>query len=164
MANRATAFRLMTEHGERWHMVLGLSVLDPVDGKRAIHLESMDVTDQVETERACAIPRRCSSRSPTSFRIRCLTWAWIASFDSSTAPTPIGLAVRARRSSAWSVREVVGPELDTTWDGIQPKLMAGERVNLRAPHPAPAGRALVASRCGAASSESGKTTGAFVFH
>lgn len=42
--------RLTSPRGTRWHFVLALSILDPVDGQRVIHLESFDIHDQVEAE------------------------------------------------------------------------------------------------------------------
>lgn len=157
-------FRLMTEHGERWHMVLGLSVLDPVDGKRAIHLESMDVTDQVETELRVrdseALLQQIADEFPHPMSY--LGMDRVFRFVNRTYADWLG---RPREAIIGrSVREVVGPELDTTWDGIQPKLMAGERVNYerRTQHPGRGERWLQVDVVPHLS-ESGKTTGAFVF-
>jgi diguanylate cyclase (GGDEF)-like protein/PAS domain S-box-containing protein len=121
-------FRLVTSHGPRWHLALGLSILDPVEGQRALHLETMDITDQVETELkvresekllqavADEFPHPMSYVNPDrTFRFVNRTYAeWLA------RPRE---AVIGR-----TVREVVGPELDAIWDGILPKIKSGERV------------------------------------
>jgi diguanylate cyclase (GGDEF)-like protein/PAS domain S-box-containing protein len=42
--------RLACPRGARWHLLLALSILDPVDGQRVIHVESFDIHEQVEAE------------------------------------------------------------------------------------------------------------------
>lgn len=42
--------RLASPGGARWHLLLALSILDPVDGQRVIHVESFDIHEQVEAE------------------------------------------------------------------------------------------------------------------
>jgi diguanylate cyclase (GGDEF)-like protein/PAS domain S-box-containing protein len=122
-------FKLKSLNGDRWHIVLGLSILDPVDGKRAIHLESMDITDQVETElkvrESEALLQQIADEFPHPMSYIGMNRAF--RFVNRTYADWLG---RPREAIIGrTVREVVGPELDTIWDGIHPKLMAGERVN-----------------------------------
>ncbi|MBL8512889.1 MAG: PAS domain-containing protein, partial [Betaproteobacteria bacterium] len=157
-------FRLKSLHGERWHIVLGLSILDPVDGKRAIHLESMDITDQVETELRVrdseALLQQIADEFPHPMSYLGLDRQF--RFVNRTYADWLG---RPREAVIGrTVREVVGPELDTIWDGIHPKLAAGERVSYerRTQYPGRGERWLQVDVVPHLN-ETGKTTGAFVF-
>ncbi|MBL8520015.1 MAG: EAL domain-containing protein [Betaproteobacteria bacterium] len=122
-------FRLATLAGERWHLVIGLSILDPVDGRRTLHVESMDITDQVEAEfrmrDSQALLQQVADefQHPISYVYADRTFGFINRTYAEWLKRPRE-AVIGR-----TVREVAGPELDAIWDGIQPKLMAGERVS-----------------------------------
>ena len=121
--------RLVTPRGIRWHILLALSILDPVDAERAIHVESFDINEQVETELrakdseallqqiADEIPHPVSYvNTERTFQFVNKTYCnWVG----KTRETIIGR----------SVMEIVGPALDKIWDDFTPQLMRGERVN-----------------------------------
>ncbi len=157
-------FKLKSMQGERWHIVVGQSILDPVDGKRAIHLESIDISDQVDTEHRVrdseALLQQIADEypHPVSYVGMDRTFQFVNRTYAEWLGRPRE-AVIGR-----TVREVVGPELDIIWDGIQPKVLAGERVSYerRTQYPGRGERWLQVDVV-PHFNEHGETTGAFVF-
>ncbi len=45
-----TRVQLLTQLGARWHVFMGRVIPDPVTGKKVLHTEAFDITDQVEAE------------------------------------------------------------------------------------------------------------------
>ena len=156
--------RLVTKHGERWHLVMALAILDPADGRRVVHLESIDITDQVDTEARARDAELLLQQIADEY------------------PHPVAYVNSDRRYRSvnktycnWlgksrediighTVMEVAGPELDAIWDDLTPRLMRGERVNYerRARYPGRGERWIrvdVVPHIG----EDSKISGAFVF-
>ncbi len=121
--------RVVTAHGERWHLVTGLAILDPVDARRVLHVESIDITDQVEAEtrarEAELLLQQIADEYPhpvayvnndRSYRFVNKTYCnWLG----QTREGIIG----------HTVLEVAGRELNEIWDDITPRLERGERVH-----------------------------------
>ena len=156
--------RLATVNGIRWHMLLALCILDPVDANLVLHVESFDVHEQVQTELRAkdseALLQQIADEFPhpmayvyadRSYRFVNKTYCnWIG----ATREEIIGR----------TVREVVGPELDKIWDDVAPRLMAGERVNYER-HAQYLGRGArwIQVEVVPHADEHGKTVGNFVF-
>jgi diguanylate cyclase (GGDEF)-like protein/PAS domain S-box-containing protein len=157
-------FRLLTINGPRWHMALGLSILDPVDGRRAIHLETVDIADQVETELKVRESEELLQQiadefpQPMSYVNADRTFRFINRTYADWLGRPRE-AIIGR-----SVREVVGPELDAIWDGIMPTIGSGERVSYERMTNYPGlGERWIQVDVVPHISNDGITTGAFVF-
>lgn len=121
--------RIVTPKGVRWHILLALSILDPVDAERAIHVESFDINEQVETELSAkdseALLQQIADElpHPVSYVYTDRTFRFV----NKTYCNWIGKPREAIIGR--SVLEVVGPDLDKIWDDLSPKLMRGERVS-----------------------------------
>ncbi|MEO8103053.1 MAG: EAL domain-containing protein [Betaproteobacteria bacterium] len=121
--------RIVTPGGIRWHMLLALSILDPVDGERVIHVESFDINDQVEAElRAIeseALLQQIADEYPHP--VAYVNTDRTYRFVNRTYCNWIGKPREAIIGR--SVLEVVGSDLDRIWDELTPRLLHGERVS-----------------------------------
>ena len=121
--------RVKTAAGTRWHMVLGLAILDPVDGKRVIQVESFDINDQVETELRAIDSEELLQQIADEYPhpVAYVNTDRTYRFVNKTYCNWIGTS--REEIIGQTVLEVVGPELDKIWGELTPKLMQGERVS-----------------------------------
>ena len=121
--------RIVTPKGTRWHMLFVLSMLDPVDSERVLHVESFDINDQVESEQqardAKLLLQQIADEIPHP--VAYLDTARRYRFVNTTYCNWIG---RMREDIIGrTVREVMGADLDAIWDEITPRILGGERFN-----------------------------------
>jgi diguanylate cyclase (GGDEF)-like protein/PAS domain S-box-containing protein len=121
--------RVQTLAGVRWHMLLAMQILDPVDGQHVVHVESFDLSDQVEAElrarEAEALLQRISDEFPQPI-------AFISAdrhyrFVNRTFCNLIGQPREAILGK--TLRDVGGAETDETWNRYWPALARGERTS-----------------------------------
>ena len=120
--------RMLSIHGLRWHMLLALTMLDPVDGKRVIHVETIDITDQVEAEARARSAEQLLQRIADEFAhpVAYITSDKTYRFANKLYCHWVG---RSRESVLkHTLREVAGDESDKTWDAYWPRLAKGERI------------------------------------
>ncbi|MCY7387388.1 MAG: diguanylate cyclase, partial [Burkholderiales bacterium] len=122
--------RIVTPKGTRWHMLLALCILDPVDAALVIHVESFDIDEQVETELrardAEALLQQIADEFPHP-----MSYVYAVDrtfrFVNKTYCNWIGKSREA--IIGHTVLDVAGPELDKIWDEHTPRLKQGERVS-----------------------------------
>ena len=119
--------RIVTPKGIRWHLVLALCILDPVDGARVIHVESFDVDQHVQTEINAIESEELLQQivdelpHPMSYVYPDRTFRFVNKTYCNWIGRPRAEIIGK------TVLECGGAELDKIWDGIMPKLMHGER-------------------------------------
>lgn len=121
--------RMLSIHGLCWHMLLALTMFDPVDGKRVIHVETIDITDQVEAEARARSAEQLLQRIADEFAHPV---AYIAADKSFRFVNKLYChwVGRTRESVLrHSLREVAGDESDKAWDFHWPKVAQGERIS-----------------------------------
>jgi diguanylate cyclase (GGDEF)-like protein/PAS domain S-box-containing protein len=115
--------------GVRWHMLLAMQIRDPVDGQQVIHVESFDLTDQVEAEmrarEAEALLQRIADEFPQPI-------AFISAdrhyrFVNRTYCKLIGQSRETILGNA--ISEVGGAEAEDIWNHNWPALARGERTS-----------------------------------
>jgi|GEM_PF-599013 len=156
--------QLATVNGTRWHMLLALCILDPVDAKLVLHVESFDVHEQVQTELVAkdseALLQQIADEFPHPMAYVYADRSY--RFVNKTYCNWVGMS--REEVIGRTVREVVGPELDKIWDDLSPRLVAGERVNYER-HAQYLGRGerWIQVEVVPHADEHGKTVGNFVF-
>ena len=121
--------RIVTKHGERWHLVLALAILDPVDGRRVVHVESIDINDQVDAEIRAHDAEQLLQQIADEYP-HPVAYVGIDRIYMSVNKTYCNWLGKPREAIiGHSVLDVVGPELNAIWDELTPRLLRGERVN-----------------------------------
>lgn len=121
--------RLRTPRAVRWHLLMALAIPDPVDGQRAIHVESIDVTEQVEVEVRATDSERMLQEMADEFPhpMSYVTLDRRFRFVNRTYCNWVG---KAREDIiGHTLLETGGPELDRIWEEMLPRLVLGERVS-----------------------------------
>ena len=156
--------RIVTPKGIRWHMLLALCILDPVDTTLVIHVESFDIDDQVETELRAkdseALLQQIADEfpHPMSYVYADRTFRFV----NKTYCNWVGKSREAIIGR--TVLDVVGPELDKIWDDLTPRLSRGERVSYeRNAHYPGRGERWIQVEVVPHADVHGKTLGNFVF-
>lgn len=121
--------QLLARGDLRWHLLLALAILDPVDGQRVIHLEAFDINDQVEAE------------------LRAREAELLLQQIADEVPHPVGyvdmdrayqfvnrtycnwLSRSREQILGHTVGEMTGKETDEIWDAHWPRLVRGERIH-----------------------------------
>lgn len=148
----------------RWHLLMALSIQDPVDGQRVIHFESIDIDEQVGAEVRASDSEKmlqemadefphpmCYVNADRTFRFVNRTYCnWIG----KSREEVIG----------HSLAETGGHDLNQKWEELVPQLLKGERVGYerRARYPGRGERWIQVDVIPHVDA-SGKTVGAFVF-
>ncbi|MBL8515787.1 MAG: EAL domain-containing protein [Betaproteobacteria bacterium] len=115
--------------GKRWHLLLALSILDPVDGQRVIHAESIDIHEQVEAETRAVEAERLLQEIADEFPhpVVYIDRDRHYRFVNKTYCNWLGLA--RDRILGRTLVEVAGQEVEDIVDRSWAALVAGERVN-----------------------------------
>lgn len=121
--------RLVSPRGARWHHLLALSILDPVNGQRVIHFESIDIHEQVETEFRVIEAERLLQQVADEFPhpVVYLDKDRVYRFVNKTYCN--WLALPRERILGRDVGEVAGRDVDDLLDRHWAALTNGERVN-----------------------------------
>jgi diguanylate cyclase (GGDEF)-like protein/PAS domain S-box-containing protein len=121
--------KLVARGDTRWHLLLALSILDPVDGHRVIHLEAFDINDQVEAElrarEAELLLQQIADEFPHPVAYTDMTRTY--RFVNKTYANWLGRAPDA--IIGHTVGEMTSPEVNAIWDAYWPKLAKGERAH-----------------------------------
>ena len=121
--------RIITTHGERWHLLTALAILDTVDARRVLQVESIDITDQVEAETRARDAELLLQQiadeypHPVAYVNTDRTYRFVNKTYCNWLGKPRE-AIIGR-----TVLDVAGPELDKIWDDITPRIERGERVD-----------------------------------
>ena len=125
--------RVVTIHGQRWHMLLALTIPDSVDGARVIHIETIDITDQVEAETRARSAEQLLQQIADEFAHPV---AFIAAdktyrFVNKVYCRWVG---RSRESVLRNtLLNVSGIDQEKNWDLHWPKVSKGERLGYEQP-------------------------------
>ncbi len=121
--------RLTSPRGTRWHLLLAVSILDPVDGQRAILVESFDIHEQVEAEFRAVEAERLLQRIADEFPhpVVYLDQDRQYRFVNKTYCNWLGLP--KERILGQLVGDVVGHEVEDRLEQNWEKLRQGERAH-----------------------------------
>jgi diguanylate cyclase (GGDEF)-like protein/PAS domain S-box-containing protein len=121
--------RVVTATTKRWHMMLALTILDPVDGQRVIHTELVDVSDQVEAEQRARDAEQLLQRiadefaHPIAYILADKTYRFVNKTYYNW------LALPRERILGRKIIDVAGEAVDQIWNQYWPTLAAGKRAN-----------------------------------
>lgn len=121
--------RLATPRGPRWHLILGLSILDPVDGQRVIHVESIDIHEQVEAETRAIEAERLLQEIADEFLHPVVYLDAERQYRFVNKTYCNWLGAPRERILGRMVADVAGADVDALLDQSWPTLLAGERVH-----------------------------------
>lgn len=156
--------QVITAKGVRWHMLLGLIIQDPVDGKRVMHIETVDISEQVEVEVRARDSEKLLEQIADEFPhpVAYLTNDRIFRFVNRTYCNWLGQSRSAIIGKR--VRDVAGADLETIWDSLGENVARGERVYYeREVEYGGLGKRWVRVDVVPHTSETGEVTGLFVF-
>jgi diguanylate cyclase (GGDEF)-like protein/PAS domain S-box-containing protein len=121
--------QLRTASGPCWHLLTAMQIRDPVDGESVIHVESLDLTDQIEAEtrarEAEALLQRIADEFPQP--IAFITADRRYRFVNRTFCNLLGRPREVILGNA--IGEIAGGEADAIWSEHWPKIARGERAS-----------------------------------
>ncbi|MDX2220298.1 MAG: EAL domain-containing protein [Burkholderiales bacterium] len=121
--------RLACPRGARWHLLLALSILDPVDGQRVIHVESFDIHEQVEAEFRALEAERLLQEIADEFPHPVVYLDSDRQYRFVNKTYCNWLALPRERILGRVVGEVAGHEVEVLLDAAWPALTQGERMH-----------------------------------
>lgn len=121
--------RLVARSDVRWHLLLALSILDPVDGHRVIHQETFDINDQVEAELRAREAELLLQQIADEFP-HPVAYTDMNRVYHFVNKTYCNWLARPREAViGHTVQEVTGREVNDIWDTYWQRLTRGERVH-----------------------------------
>lgn len=117
-----------TDKGAKWHMLMSISIPDAVSGERVMHVESFDLTDQVEAELLARDTETLMQQIADEYPhpVAYLQTDRTYRFVNKTYCNWLGQS--REKIIGHTVLEIAGQELNDVWDEITPRIVAGERV------------------------------------